>query len=52
MQRADYSQDLSYNIAEQDTVSFRSIRMHIKEASSSEIRYEVVEDEGLPWLPR
>lgn len=52
MQRADYSQDLSYNIAEQDTISFRSIQMHIKKATSSSIRYEVIEDGGLPWLPR
>jgi hypothetical protein len=51
MQRADYSQDLSYNVAEQDTVSYKSIRIHVKEATSSSIRYEVVEDEGLPWLP-
>mgnify|MGYP000282325422 CR=1 FL=1 len=52
MQRADYSQDLSYNIAEQDTVSYKSIRMHVKEANSSSIRYEVVEDGELPWLPQ
>jgi hypothetical protein len=52
MQRADYSQDLSYNIAEQDTISFRSIRMHVKEANSSSIRFEVLEDGGLPWLPQ
>lgn len=52
MQRADYSQDLSYNIAEQDTISFRSIKMHVKEATSSSIRYEVIEDAGLPWLPQ
>ena len=51
MQRADYSQDLSYNVAEQDTVSFRSIRMRVHEATGSSVRFEVLEDGGLPWLP-
>lgn len=50
MQRADYSQNLSYNVASQDTISFRSIQISVEEATSSSIRYTVIEDEGLPWL--
>jgi hypothetical protein len=50
MQRADYSQDLSYNIAEQDTIRFRSIQIQVKEATNSSIRYKIIEDGGLPWL--
>ena len=44
MQRADYSQDISYNVAEQDTVSFRSNRMRVHEATGFSIRFEGLED--------
>jgi hypothetical protein len=44
MQRADYSQDLSYNVAEQDTVSFRSNRMRVHEATGFSIRFEMLGD--------
>lgn len=51
LQRADYTQRLTYNLAESDTVTFRSLTMHVKEATNSEIRFEVVEDGGLSWMP-
>jgi len=52
LQRADYTQRLTYNLAESDTINFRSIEMKVLEATNSQIRFRVLEDGGLPWLPK
>ena len=51
LQRPDYTQRLTYNLAESDTITFRSIKMEVPKATNSQIRFRVLEDSGLPWLP-
>lgn len=51
MQRPAYSQDLSYNLQESDIVTFRSIQIRVVEATNSKIRFQIMEDGELPWLP-
>jgi hypothetical protein len=52
LQRADFSQDLSYSTTESDTIQFKSLTIDIKEVTNSAIKFKVLEDGGLPWLPR
>ena len=52
LQRPDYTQRLTYNLVESDTITFRSIEMEVRKASNSQIRFRVLEDSGLPWLPK
>ncbi len=49
--RPAFSQDLQYDISADRVIAYRSIRIRVVEATNAAIRYEVVEDGGLPWLP-
>jgi len=46
-----YFQDLSYNLGKDSHISFRSIRIEIMEATNQYIRFQVLDDGGLPWMP-
>lgn len=50
MARAAFSQKLSYDLAESEQISFRTIDIDVLEATNSNIRYRVTGDEDLPWL--
>jgi hypothetical protein len=52
MARAAFFQDLNFNLAESRIVGYRSLRIEILEATNSAITFRVLEDGGLPWLPR
>jgi hypothetical protein len=49
--RAAFSQELQYNIARDSVIAYRSIRIQVIEATNAELRYRVLEDGGLGWLP-
>ena len=48
--RDSYTMDLEYDLAESDTIAFRSVKMHVHEATNAQINFTVIEDGGLPWL--
>jgi hypothetical protein len=49
--RPAFSQELQYDLSADRTIAYKSIRIRVIEATNSLIRYEVVSDDGLPWLP-
>jgi hypothetical protein len=50
--RPAFSQELRFNIAQDRVIAYKTIRIEVVRASNSAIEYRVVEDGGLPWLPR
>lgn len=49
--RPAFSHPIRYSLAADSVVGFRTLRFRIFEATSAHIRFEVIEDGGLPWLP-
>ena len=52
MARSAFTQELEYDLKESREITFRSLVIEVLEATNNGIRFEVVEDGGLPWLPR
>jgi len=52
MARSAFSQELEYDLSDSNIISFRSISIEVLEATSSNMRFRVISDEDLPWLPR
>jgi len=52
MARPAFYQDLTYELTESDTITFKSLRIKIFEATNSSIVFSVEEDKDLPWVPR
>ena len=50
--RPAFTQELQYNLAQDSTIAYKSIKIQVLEASNSQIRYRVKDDGGLPWLAR
>ena len=50
--RPAFTQELQYNLSQDSTIAYKSIKIQILEASNSQLRYRVKEDGGLPWLSR
>jgi len=50
--RPAFTQELQYNLDESKFISYKSIKIEILKATNSLIEYRVVEDAGLPWLPK
>lgn len=51
MARPAYAQELRYDLNESKTINFKSLSIEVLEAGNSKIRYRVLSDEDLPWLP-
>lgn len=49
--RPAFTQELQYNLAQDSTIAYKSIKIQVLEATNSQLRYKVREDGGLPWLP-
>jgi hypothetical protein len=49
--RPAFTQELQYNLAQDSTIAYKSIKIQVLEATNSQIRYRVRDDGGLPWLP-
>jgi hypothetical protein len=49
--RPAFAQELQYNLAQDSTIAYKSIKIQVLQATNSQIRYKVVDDEGLKWLP-
>lgn len=50
--RPAFSQELQYDLAADSTIAYRSVQIRVISATNSTIRYQVVDDDGLAWLPR
>lgn len=44
------SQELQYDISEDSTIAYKTIRIRVLEATNSQVRYVVVDDGALKWL--
>ncbi|MDP9176755.1 MAG: hypothetical protein M3O61_03655 [Gemmatimonadota bacterium] len=49
--RPAFAQELQYNLAQDSTIAYKTIKIQVLEATNSVLRYRVREDGGLPWLP-
>jgi hypothetical protein len=50
--RPAFRQNLSYDLSQSRTISYKSIEMRVVRATNSQILFEVLADGGLEWLPR
>jgi hypothetical protein len=50
--RPAFNQELQYDLRESRTIAYKSMRIEVIRAGNAEIEYRVLEDGGLPWLPR
>ena len=52
LSRPAFHQELTYDLNESDQITFRSLIIRVLEADNAIIRFEVIDDGGLPWVPR
>ena len=52
MARPAFFQEMIYDLDESDTINFKSIHIRVIQATNSHIRFVVLDDQGLPWMPR
>ena len=45
-------QELHYDLSKSDQIIFRSLKIKVLEADNARIKFMVLEDGGLPWVPR
>lgn len=50
--RPAFSQPLQFDLAQDSSMAYRSIRVRVLRAETTELEYVVIDDGGLPWLPR
>ena len=50
--RPAFTQELEYDLKESNEIRFKSILVEVLEATNSGIRFKVVDDGGLTWLPK
>ena len=50
--RPAFAQELQYDMNESKTISYKSIKIEILKVTNSSIQYRVMEDGGLPWMPK
>lgn len=49
--RPAFSQELEYSLAADSVIAYRSIRIRVIEANNREIRFQVLDDGDLQWMP-
>lgn len=52
MAREAFYQDLRYDLSEGDEISFKSLEIKVLGATNNQITFQVLDDGGLPWVPR
>jgi len=50
--RPAFTQEVQYNLDESDIISYKSIRIKVIKATNSNMKFVVIDDGGLPWLPK
>ena len=51
MARPAFYQELRYDLSESDLITFRSLKIKVLEANNARIKFQVIDDGGLPWMP-
>ncbi len=49
--RPAFYQELRYDLSESNLITFRSLRINVLEADNAGIKFQVMDDAGLPWMP-
>jgi hypothetical protein len=49
--RPAFSQELQYSVTQDSIIAYRSIRIRVLEATNTGIRYRILDDGDLQWLP-
>ena len=49
--RPAFTQSLQYDLRADSVIAYKSLRLRILAASNTSLRYAVITDAGLPWLP-
>lgn len=49
--RPAFTQELQYDLSTSHEIGYKSIRVEVLDASNAQVRYRVVSDGGLEWLP-
>jgi hypothetical protein len=52
MARPAFYQELNYDLDQSDIIQFRSLKIRVIYADNSGIKFIVVDDGGLPWIPK
>lgn len=52
MARPAFTQELTYNLKESAVIAFRTLKIKVIKATNSSLKFTVIEDGGLPWLPK
>ena len=52
LSRPAFDHELTYDLNESDEITFRSLKIRVLKADNAKIRFEVIDDGGLPWVPR
>lgn len=50
--RPAFTQELQYDLSASSEIGYRSVRIDVVEASNATVRFRVLDDGGLEWLPR
>ena len=50
--RPSHEEELRYDLNESDVIVFRSLKIKVLEANNERIRFQVIDDGGLPWVPK
>lgn len=48
--RPAFTQELQYNLAQDSTIAYKSIKIQVMKATNSQIQYRVTDDGGLRWM--
>jgi hypothetical protein len=51
MTKPAHRQDFHYDLSKSDQFTFRSLRIEVMEADNRRIKFKVLDDGGLPWVP-
>lgn len=52
MARSAFYQELRYDLEQSDEITFRTLKMKIIKANNQNITFKVLDDGGLPWMPK
>lgn len=50
--RPTFFQELNYDLKESNQITFRSLKIRVLKADNTTIKFQVIDDGGLPWVPR
>ncbi|HAX99587.1 MAG TPA: hypothetical protein DCY12_12060 [Candidatus Atribacteria bacterium] len=50
--RPAFYQELTYDLDQSGIIQFKSLKIRVLHADNSKIKFIVVDDGGLPWMPK